>query len=309
MGARARPIRQEYSELRGSARLRLPMATTAARLAEEPVLAPRLGSEAKRTGLLRASCPVARYNKRMIDDQPTDEHWLTYAEAADKLGLTVNAVRALARRQRWPRRSPNVIGGQAWVAVPADRLAVNDHAVSDRQSKPAAANDQPSLINDHDPAVINIRNRDERRSNSAAINGQFGGDRQSEPVTSGPLLSTNDHSGGERRPDSGAINDHDSSDRRSELADDRRSNEILIAVQEVVERITEPLREQIADLKNQLAAEKLLRTEDKERTDRAERRAQELQEKLESEMVEHRRVVGLLTEQLAARRRWWPWRR
>src|SRR4051812_17207973 len=123
------------------------MAATAARLAKEPLLAPRLGSEAKRIGLLRASCLVARYNKHMIDDQPTDEHWLTYAEAADKLGLTVNAVRALARRQRWSRRSPNVIGGQAWVAVPADRLAINDHVATDRRPKPAAVNDQPFLIN------------------------------------------------------------------------------------------------------------------------------------------------------------------
>jgi hypothetical protein len=36
---------------------------------------------------------------------------------------------------------------------------------------------------------------------------------------------------------------------------------------------------------------------------------QELQEKLEAEMSEHRRVVSLLAESLAARRSWWPWPR
>jgi hypothetical protein len=59
----------------------------------------------------------------MTDDRPTDGHWLTYAEAAKCLGLTTEAVRALARRQKWDRRSPNAIGGQAWVLVPANRLS------------------------------------------------------------------------------------------------------------------------------------------------------------------------------------------
>jgi hypothetical protein len=45
------------------------------------------------------------------------------------------------------------------------------------------------------------------------------------------------------------------------------------------------------------------------RTVEAERRVQELAEKLEAEMIEHRQVVTLLTQQLAARRSWWPWRR
>jgi hypothetical protein len=35
----------------------------------------------------------------------------------------------------------------------------------------------------------------------------------------------------------------------------------------------------------------------------------ELQEQLAVEMTEHRRVVSLLAESLAARRSWWPWRR
>ena len=63
-----------------------------------------------------------------------------------------------------------------------------------------------------------------------------------------------------------------------------------------------PVREQIADLKTQLLTEQ-------ERADRAEERLRDMQGKLEAEMVEHRRIVGMLTEQVAARRSWWPWRR
>src|SRR3954464_11996524 len=95
----------------------------------------------------------------MIEDQSAHEQWLTYSEAAEKLGLTVNAVRALARRQGWPRRSPNVIGGQAWVAVPADRLAINGHTGGDQRSKPA-------MINDGLPAIID-HGSDDRRPNPA----------------------------------------------------------------------------------------------------------------------------------------------
>src|SRR4051795_4168592 len=67
----------------------------------------------------------------------TAEHWLTYAEAAERLGLTPEAVRALARRQHWPRRSPKAVGGQTWILVPADRLeaaAANGHTESGRRS-------------------------------------------------------------------------------------------------------------------------------------------------------------------------------
>ena len=267
----------------------------------------------------------------MIDDQLTNEHWLTYTAAAEKLGLTVNAVRALARRQGWPRRSPNVIGGQAWVAVPADRLAINADVLGEPRSKPTAANDQASLINGHDPDVINDHNCDERRPGSAAINNHVADDRRSEPSANDQPSLVNDHDRDYRRLEPTAasdrpfvtndhngtvINDHVAGDRRSEPLDDQRSNEILTAVREVVERITEPLQEQVADLKNQLATEKLLRADDKERADRAEQRtreaetrAAEFQQQLQTEMIEHRRVVGLLAEQLAARRSWWPWRR
>src|SRR3954447_21775596 len=78
----------------------------------------------------------------------TAEHWVTYAEAAERLGLTPEAVRALARRQHWPRRSPNAVGGQTWIVVPAESraagdaarltLSANGHADSGQRTPPAA---------------------------------------------------------------------------------------------------------------------------------------------------------------------------
>ena len=52
------------------------------------------------------------------------ERWLTYTEAAQLLGKTQEAVRALARRQHWPRQSPNLPGGHARVRVP-ENLALD----------------------------------------------------------------------------------------------------------------------------------------------------------------------------------------
>jgi hypothetical protein len=46
--------------------------------------------------------------------------WLTYAEAGQRLGISPEAVRQLARRRGWPRRTPNAYGGLATVLVPED---------------------------------------------------------------------------------------------------------------------------------------------------------------------------------------------
>jgi len=84
--------------------------------------------------------------------------------------------------------------------------------------------------------------------------------------------------------------------------EDRRSDELLAAVREMADALMGPVREQLTDLKEQLVTAN-------ERADRAEGRVRELQEKLETEMSEHRQIVMLLTERLTARRSWWPWRR
>ena len=91
------------------------MAGAIAILGKGPVLVAMWGPKPNGAGLL---CP--RHIKGGMNDatagQPTTaEHWLTYADAAERLRLTLEAVRALARRQHWQRRSPNAVGGQTWI--------------------------------------------------------------------------------------------------------------------------------------------------------------------------------------------------
>jgi hypothetical protein len=87
--------------------------------------------------------------------------------------------------------------------------------------------------------------------------------------------------------------------------EERRPEDILTAVRELAETLTAPVREQITDLKGQLAAERLLHAEDRERADRerdrADRRAREAEKQLQDELIEHRRAVSLLAERLAMR--------
>src|SRR4051794_12635436 len=62
----------------------------------------------------------------------SEEHWLTYAELGQELGISVEAARSLVRRHKWPRRIPNEYGAPTRVLVPADRL----HPPVDRPSDP-----------------------------------------------------------------------------------------------------------------------------------------------------------------------------
>jgi hypothetical protein len=50
------------------------------------------------------------------------ERWLTYAAAGELLGISPEAVRQLARRRGWPRRTPNAYGVQAQILMPEDVL-------------------------------------------------------------------------------------------------------------------------------------------------------------------------------------------
>jgi uncharacterized protein with PIN domain len=95
-------------------------------------------------------------------------------------------------------------------------------------------------------------------------------------------------------------------------------------------RVVPTLHELVALLQTQLTAAHERADQERQRADRAEHRAgeaehrakeadqraqtaegriQDLQEQLTAELIEHRRIVGLMAEQLAARRSWWPWRR
>src|SRR3954452_20054989 len=72
---------------------------------------------------------------RPTADRPTEGQWLTYGDAAQLFGISSEALRSLARRQRWDRRSPNAVGGQSWVLVPAARLPPAGRTDSDRRSE------------------------------------------------------------------------------------------------------------------------------------------------------------------------------
>ena len=58
-----------------------------------------------------------------------EEHWLTYAEVGQLLGISAEAARAMARRQKWPRRTPNDHGALARVLVPNGRLPLSPRSV------------------------------------------------------------------------------------------------------------------------------------------------------------------------------------
>ena len=46
--------------------------------------------------------------------------WLTYSELGQAFGISPEAARQHARRNKWPRRTPNAYGEQARVLVPDD---------------------------------------------------------------------------------------------------------------------------------------------------------------------------------------------
>jgi hypothetical protein len=193
-------------------------------------------------------------------DRTSDDHWLTYIEAAELLGISSEAVRAIARRQKWPRQSANAVGRAVRILIPADRLrpvATNGQAYSGQWARPVTAN------------------------------GRSNGEPQSQPDLTGH--------GQRAQPDT--------------TGQGQRADDLLSAVREMTEMFMGPAREQIADLKMQLTTERERANRAEGQVRETEDRVRELQEKLEAEMIEHRRMVSLLTERLMARRSWWPWRR
>jgi hypothetical protein len=110
-----------------------------------------------------------------MTDEHTDEqaeaaeYWLTYAQAAQAMGLTVEAVRSIARRQKWPRRSPNAVGGQAWVLVPAERLTDGHSMPPPASAMTSAATGKFTLTLDQLPLPVErpaqtVEHTDERLS-------------------------------------------------------------------------------------------------------------------------------------------------
>jgi hypothetical protein len=70
------------------------------------------------TGLRTAGVRPALGEKTVLDQD--QGRWLTYAEAGQQLGISPEAVRQLARRRGWPRRTPNAYGIPTKVLVPDD---------------------------------------------------------------------------------------------------------------------------------------------------------------------------------------------
>ena len=107
-------------------------------LGKVAVLAAAVGIEAERGRVLRPDRLNWPHDRRTAADRRT---LVDLRGSRRTPRATPEAVRALARRQHWPRRSPNAVGGQTWILVPADRLAANGHAESVRRT-PASTDRQ-----------------------------------------------------------------------------------------------------------------------------------------------------------------------
>jgi hypothetical protein len=76
---------------------------------------------------------------------PAGPIWLTYQQAAERLGLpTPNAAAARARRGKWPKRIRNDTG-EAEIAVPAELLSAAPQKRQERHEPPAPPSDAPTL--------------------------------------------------------------------------------------------------------------------------------------------------------------------
>ncbi len=100
-------------------------------------------------------------------DRPPEGCWLTYTEAAQLLGISSEALRSLARRNRWDRRSSNAVGGHSWVLVPPDRLPTGGHEESDPRPSadgdPRRAPENPLQTSGRDAADLRPTDRHEDR--------------------------------------------------------------------------------------------------------------------------------------------------
>ena len=78
-------------------------------------------------------------------DRPQQAEWLTYREAAERLGIDPAAVAARARRARWPKRRRNEPPNAAEVLVPAELLAAGPQVPQEREEAPAPHVEAPDI--------------------------------------------------------------------------------------------------------------------------------------------------------------------
>ena len=79
----------------------------------------------------------------------TSGEWLTYADAGTRLGISAQAVRHLARRRGWVRRTPNAYGVRAQVLVPLDALE-QPRTTSDGVQMASMAGAERPFMNGHE---------------------------------------------------------------------------------------------------------------------------------------------------------------
>jgi hypothetical protein len=247
----------------------------------------------------------------MSDDHQLDDHWMTYIEAGELLGLSKEAIRALARRHGWPRQSPNGIGLPVRVLVPADRLATAAANGRDRGRPPLTnGRDRGQPPSAHGQILGNDRGgsdatygRDQAGEGATVWGSDVPGGQTFErpPLTNEQAAAVRGYDrGGE-----GAANGHDRRGPDAINEHDQKQADILRVMGKALEIFTHDL------------------TAANERADRAERQVEVLQAQLSraeeeyrrlterwtAELGEQRRERERLVEQLQARRSWWPWRR
>lgn len=69
--------------------------------------------------------------------------WMTYAEAAEATGITVEGIRTRARRENWPKQRPNAPGLPARVKPPPELLLAPAHPLLAPRSPHAVPHDHP----------------------------------------------------------------------------------------------------------------------------------------------------------------------
>lgn len=84
----------------------------------------------------------ARHHPPVKGALMTEEFWLTYSEAAEKLGIKIDSVKRRARARRWAKRIRN--DGIAEVRIPTDALA---------ESRQEALTARPEDNPPHEPAL------------------------------------------------------------------------------------------------------------------------------------------------------------
>src|SRR3954453_8533656 len=220
----------------------------------------------------------------------TETTRVTYVELAKARGISVAAARRLTQRHKWPKQIGN--DGFTRVVVPTSMLVAWEGDAYD--------NSRINGIAPSDDACDDADVSSRVSPTSTYVDGRVGTCTDAYDDTIRSRKSAIDLVTVRAIADATA-------DAWADLWDDTTAN---------ARRAVRALEETVISLREQLATERLLRAEDKERAERADQRAREaesrvkeVEDQLQAEMVEHRRVVGLLADQLAARRSWWRWRR